>query len=100
MNRLPELAAILALAGMAHATPPNIIFILTDDLGYGDVNCYGADTNLLQTPRIDQLAAEGIRFTDGHSPSSTCTPSRYSFLTGEYAWRTPAPASPPVSIRC
>ncbi len=73
---------------MANARKPNIIFILTDDLGYGDVNCYGASTNQVQTPRIDQLAAEGIRFTDGHSPSSTCTPSRFSFLTGEYAWRT------------
>ena len=70
------------------AQKPNIIYILIDDLGYGDITCYGADPAIIQTPRVDQLAAEGIRFTDGHSPASTCTPSRYSFLTGEYAWRT------------
>lgn len=79
---------LLLLAQVGVAAKPNIIFILTDDLGYGDLNCYGASTNAFLTPRIDQLAAEGIRFTDGHSPTSTCTPSRYSFLTGEYAWRT------------
>lgn len=79
---------ILLTGSVNAAQKPNIIFILADDLGYGDVNCYGASTNVIQTPRIDQLAEEGIQFTDGHSPCSTCTPSRYSFLTGEYAWRT------------
>ncbi len=87
-HRLAGLTALLFLAHAAAAQKPNIVFILTDDLGYGDLNCYGASTNAFQTPRIDQLAAEGLRFTDGHSSTSTCTPSRYSFLTGEYAWRT------------
>src|SRR6478672_5569538 len=64
---------------------PNIVLIMTDDLGYGDVSAYGATA--LQTPNIDQLAKAGLRFTDAHSSAATCTPSRYSLLTGEYAWR-------------
>ena len=64
---------------------PNIVLIYMDDLGYGDVSCYGAKR--LKTPNIDRLAKEGLRFTDGHSPAATCTPSRYALLTGEYAWR-------------
>jgi arylsulfatase A-like enzyme len=70
----------------AFAQPrPNIVLIYLDDLGYGDVSCYGATA--LRTPNIDRLAKEGLRFTDGHSPAATCTPSRYAMLTGEYAWR-------------
>jgi arylsulfatase A-like enzyme len=65
--------------------PPNIIIIYADDLGYGDVSCYGA-TRII-TPNIDRLAGKGLRFTNAHCTSSTCTPSRYSMLTGEYAWR-------------
>ena len=65
--------------------PPNIVLIYADDLGYGDVSCYGAKR--ISTPNIDRLAAQGLRFTNAHSTSSTCTPSRYSLLTGEYAWR-------------
>ncbi|MBN2092910.1 arylsulfatase [candidate division KSB1 bacterium] len=64
---------------------PNIVLIYTDDLGYGDVSCYGA--NRVQTPNIDRLAQEGIRFTQAYSTAATCTPSRYSLLTGQYAWR-------------
>ncbi len=64
---------------------PNIIILYADDLGYGDVSCYGATK--IHTPNIDRLANEGLRFTNAHSTSSTCTPSRYSILTGEYAWR-------------
>ncbi len=64
---------------------PNIVLIYADDLGYGDVSCYGATR--IQTPNIDRLAREGLRFTDAHCSSATCTPSRYSLLTGEYAWR-------------
>jgi arylsulfatase A-like enzyme len=64
---------------------PNIIYIYADDLGYGDVSCYGASR--LSTPAIDRLADQGLRFTNAHCTSSTCTPSRYSLLTGEYAWR-------------
>lgn len=67
------------------ARAPNIVVILADDLGYGDLGCYGATK--VKTPHLDRLAAQGLRFTDGHAPSATCTPSRYSLLTGEYAWR-------------
>jgi len=66
---------------------PNIVLIMTDDLGYGDVSSYGATA--LTTPNIDRLAKEGLRFTDAHSSAATCTPSRYALLTGEYAWRKP-----------
>ncbi|MEZ4702826.1 MAG: arylsulfatase [Rhodothermales bacterium] len=67
--------------------PPNIVIIYADDLGYGDVSSYGATA--IQTPNIDRIAAEGLRFTHAHAPSATCTPSRYAMLTGEYAWRRP-----------
>ena len=66
---------------------PNILLIYADDLGYGDVSAYGAMA--VKTPNIDRIAKEGLRFTDAHSPASTCTPSRYALLTGEYAWRKP-----------
>jgi arylsulfatase A-like enzyme len=66
---------------------PNIIVILADDLGYGDVGCYGGTG--IPTPNIDRLAAEGLRFTDGYATAATCTPSRYSLLTGTYPWRNP-----------
>ncbi len=72
--------------GRASEDRPNVLFILADDLGYGDLSCYGATK--VQTPHIDQLAKEGRRFTDAYSPSSVCTPSRYNLLTGRYAWRT------------
>ena len=72
-------------AAQAADRPPNILFILADDLGYGDVSAYGATR--VQTPHLDRLAREGLRFTDAHATSATCTPSRYSLLTGEYAWR-------------
>jgi len=67
------------------AGKPNIVLIYADDVGYGDVSCYGATR--IKTPNLDRLAGEGVRFTDAHSPSATCTPSRYAMLTGEYAWR-------------
>ena len=66
---------------------PNVIVIYADDLGYGDLQCYG-DKNV-KTPHVDRLAAEGIRFTNAHAVAATSTPSRYSLLTGEYAWRRP-----------
>lgn len=69
----------------AAAEKPNVIVIMADDLGYGDVSCYGATA--LQTPHIDRLAAEGLRFTSGYCSASTCTPTRYSLLTGTYAFR-------------
>lgn len=66
---------------------PNIVIIYGDDVGFGDVACYGS--GIVATPRIDSLASQGMRFTNVHSPASTCTPSRFSLLTGSYAWRTP-----------
>lgn len=64
---------------------PNIVLINADDLGYGDLGCYGATR--VKTPNVDKLAAESLRFTDGYATSATCTPSRFSLLTGEYAFR-------------
>jgi arylsulfatase A len=67
---------------------PNIVVILADDLGYGDVACYNRERGKIPTPHIDKLAAEGMRFTNAHSSSAVCSPSRYSLLTGRYHWRT------------
>ncbi len=64
---------------------PNIVLIYTDDVGYGDIGAYGATK--IKTPNIDKLAGQGLRFTNAHASSSTCTPSRFSILTGKYAWR-------------
>ncbi|KAA6434794.1 arylsulfatase [Rufibacter glacialis] len=64
---------------------PNVVLIYVDDLGYGDLSSYGATK--IKTPHLDQLAKEGIQFTNGHSTSATCTPSRYGLMTGEYPWR-------------
>jgi arylsulfatase A len=72
---------------LAATERPNVIVIMADDVGYGDVGAYGADPEVLPTPNIDRLAHEGLRFTDGYCTHSTCTPSRYSLLTGRYAWR-------------
>lgn len=80
---------------------PNVVVILADDLGYGDASCYGATE--VTTPNIDRLAAEGTRFTSGYCSASTCTPTRYSFLTGTYAFRRPgtgiAPPNSPALIQ-
>ncbi len=65
---------------------PNIIFIMADDMGYGDPGCYGAEK--IPTPNMDRLAEEGTLFTDAHSASAVCTPSRYACVTGRYCWRT------------
>ncbi len=68
-------------------THPNIVFVMADDMGYGDVGCYNTESKI-PTPNIDRLATQGIRFTDAHSPSAVCTPTRYGVLTGRYCWRT------------
>ncbi|MCM4167122.1 N-acetylgalactosamine-6-O-sulfatase [Arenibacter antarcticus] len=70
--------------------PPNIIYILADDMGYGDVSIYNSESQI-KTPNIDRLASEGMRFTDAHSPSAVCTPTRYGILTGRYSWRSQLP---------
>lgn len=90
INILPGTLGLLTLTAshlvQAQSTSkPNIIIIYADDLGYGDVSCYGATS--LSTPNIDRLAKQGLRFTNAHCTSATSTPSRYSMLTGEYAWR-------------
>lgn len=76
-----------AITSFALPRPRNIVMILADDVGWGDVSCYGAKA--VSTPHCDRLAKEGIRFLDGHSSAATCTPTRYAFMTGEYAWRQP-----------
>lgn len=89
MSRI-TLLGLLALVGVLPATAadkPNVVYVLADDLGYGDVGCYNPKSKI-PTPYIDQLAKEGMRFTDAHSPSAVCTPTRYALLTGRYAWRT------------
>lgn len=68
--------------------PPNIVYILADDLGYGDVQCLNPLHGKIKTPNLDRLAGQGMTFTDAHSGSAVCTPSRYGILTGRYAWRT------------
>jgi arylsulfatase A-like enzyme len=85
---LTSLVALPASAESKAQAKPNIIIILADDLGAGDLGCAGATK--IKTPNLDRLAAEGMRFTQGYAPSATCTPSRYSMLTGEYAWRQKA----------
>lgn len=70
------------------AQKPNIVFLMVDDMGYGDPSCYNPESKI-PTPQLDRLAAEGMRFTDAHSPSAVCTPTRYGILTGRYAWRSP-----------
>ncbi len=69
------------------SAPPNIVIIYADDLGFGDLGCYGA--NGIPTPHLDKMAAEGVRFTNFYATAATCTPSRYSLLTGSYPWRNP-----------
>ncbi|MBN2307482.1 MAG: arylsulfatase [Candidatus Hydrogenedentes bacterium] len=88
-------AASMALAGCRTASggsaggrsqKPNIVFLMADDMGYGDVGCYGATK--IPTPNMDALAEQGVRFTDAHAPSAVCTPTRYGVLTGRYCWRS------------
>ncbi len=84
----------VATAGAACSEPtveaeraPNIVFLMADDMGYGDLGCYNPDSKI-PTPNMDRLAAEGMRFTDAHSGSAVCTPTRYGVLTGRYCWRS------------
>lgn len=88
--RIPLGALLAGLFGVhsiaaAATTKPNLLLIYGDDIGYGDFSCYGAKS--VQTPNVDRLAKEGVRFTSAYATSATCTPSRYSLLTGEYAFR-------------
>ncbi len=96
-----SVAGLMGNAVDLDAKQPNVIVIMADDLGYGDLSCYGATA--LETPNIDRLASQGIRFTSGYCSASTCTPTRYSFLTGTYAFRQEgtgiAPPNSPALIR-
>ena len=90
---LKTCATALCLTGLANATAqesqskPNIIFILADDLGYGDLSCYNPGSKI-STPNIDRMAENGMRFTDAHSGAALSTPTRYSLLTGRYCFRS------------
>ncbi|MFC5051869.1 arylsulfatase [Rubritalea spongiae] len=81
-------AAVPAFAQAASEKAPNIVYILADDLGYGDVQCLNPERGKIPTPHMDKVAAEGMTFTDAHTSSSVCTPTRYSIMTGRYNWRS------------
>ncbi|MBK8503315.1 MAG: arylsulfatase [Saprospiraceae bacterium] len=85
---------LLSCDGAADKQPsdekPNIVFILADDLGYGDLGCYNADSKI-PTPNLDHLASQGMKFLDAHAPAAVCTPTRYGILTGRYCWRSRLP---------
>ena len=86
MRYLP-LVLLFALASLVAADRPNIIVILADDQGFGDLGANNPQSKIA-TPQLDALAKGGVRFTDGHTSSGVCTPTRYSLLTGRYHWRT------------
>ena len=83
-----SLGTLLAFNTFAKQLRPNIVLIMCDDLGYGDVQCLNPKNGKIKTPYIDRLASQGMTFTDAHSGSSVCTPTRYGLLTGRYSWRT------------
>ena len=91
--RIATSTALLAAAALCSCTteqpeqPPNIVLILADDFGVGDIQAHYPD-NKIATPYLDKLVQEGMSFTDAHSPSAVCTPTRYGLLTGRYSWRT------------
>ena len=87
IKKLLLTAGIILSSFLSAAEKPNIIFIFADDLGYGDIQANNPQSKI-PTPAINKLAAEGMNFTDAHTSSAVCTPSRYSLLTGRYCWRT------------
>lgn len=107
--RFSVLVLLLSSFGFAHSAsaaeqrPPNIIVIIADDLGWGDLGCYGANSKAVKTPNVDKLAAEGLRFTSGYCSAATCTPTRFSLITGMSAYRQKgtgvAPPNGPALIR-
>ena len=88
MKRLLSLITVVVLSSSCGADKPNIVYIICDDLGYGDVHCLAPETSKIPTPNADALASEGMIFTDAHSGSSVCSPTRYGIMTGRYSWRT------------
>lgn len=85
---IPALCLFSTILSAQSEPPPNVVVILCDDVGWGDLGCYGATK--VKTPNLDRLASEGMRFTDAHASAAVCTPTRYSLLTGEYSWRKDA----------
>jgi arylsulfatase A-like enzyme len=83
-----SLITFVVLGSSLFAAPPNIVFLICDDLGYGDVHCLNPEHGKIATPGADRLASEGMIFTDAHSGSSVCSPTRYGVMTGRYSWRT------------
>jgi arylsulfatase A len=88
MKVIVHLLVFLCGAAVATAEKPNVVIILADDLGYGDVRCYNPERGKIATPHMDKLASRGMRFTDAHTSSGVCSPTRYALLTGRYHWRT------------
>lgn len=82
------LPLVFHLLSTVYGKSPNIIYVICDDLGYGDIQCLNPKNGKIPTPHVDRLASEGMVFTDAHSGSSVCTPTRYGVLTGRYSWRT------------
>ncbi len=94
MHRLTRTITLLLLPfGLVWANSPNIVYIMADDLGIGDVKCYGGDRCKIETPALDSLAREGMLFSDAHAVASVCVPSRIGIMTGRYAWRFAKPAT-------
>ncbi len=87
LTRRCFLASAASLPALGQSRPPNIVFILADDLGWGDLRCFNPASRIA-APHLEEFAAQGIRFTDMHSPSAVCTPTRYGLLTGRYSWRS------------
>jgi len=88
MNRLLPLFFLSFVFQAFAGEKPNIVYVICDDLGYGDIQCLNPKNGKIPTPHVDKLASEGMTFTDAHSGSSVCTPTRYGLLTGRYSWRT------------
>src|SRR5579863_2873694 len=100
MTRISLFSVLLLCVGwltcgtlQAAQTRPNIVFILADDMGYGDPRCFN-DQSKIPTPNIDRLAGQGMRFTDAHAPGAVCVPSRYGLLTGRYPFRNTGVRNP------
>ena len=96
LMRFLSLLIYLFACSLHTAERPNIVFILADDLGFGDVKCYGGERCQIDTPNIDALAKGGLRFTDAHVNASVCVPTRVAIMTGRYPWRNgkPQPGGP------
>ena len=93
--RLMLVFTILILQVQAFAQQPNVIYIMTDDMGYGDLSCYGQKN--YTTPNLDKLASQGIKFTNAYAAAPVCTPTRVAFMTGRYPARTPVGLMEPLT---